>query len=123
MNRLSATSHNANFILVRIMRSCQPSNADVKVIENWRVKSGWVSNISHSSQTASERIHPRHTLPDDQSVDVVGALVSLYRFQIHHVSHERVLVRHAVRTQDISRHTGALERHPNIVSLGHGDVL
>ncbi len=35
----------------------------------------------------SERIHPRHTLPDDQRVNVVRALVRLHRFQIHHVAH------------------------------------
>ena len=37
--------------------------------------------------------------------------------------HDGVIVGHAVCSQNISRQPGALERHPDVISLGHRDVL
>src|SRR5216684_4530974 len=70
-----------------------------------------------------ERVNPGHALPDDQRVHVVGAFVGLYRFQVHHVAHDGVVVGDAVGAQDIAGEAGALEGHPDVVALRHGDVL
>ncbi len=70
-----------------------------------------------------ERVNPRNTLPDDQRVHVVGAFVGLHRFQVHHVAHDGVVVGDAVGAEDVAGEAGALEGHPDVVALGHGDVL
>src|SRR5262245_55436372 len=46
--------------------------------------------------------------PDDQRVNIVRALVSLHRFQVHHVAHYRVVVSNAVAAQDVAGHARAL---------------
>src|SRR2546425_5652916 len=48
-----------------------------------------------------KRIDSRHALPDDQRVDVVGALVGLHRLEIRHVAEDGILVGHAVRAQNV----------------------
>jgi hypothetical protein len=52
--------------------------------------------------TPLECIHSSHTLADDQGVDVVGAFVGLYGFQVHHVAHEGVFVGYAVGAEDVA---------------------
>src|SRR5580700_5876467 len=76
-----------------------------------------------SLRRTSERIHSRNALPNNKRVDVVCALVSLHRFQVHHVAHEWVFVSHTIRAENVARHTGTFERHPYIISLGHGNML
>src|ERR1035438_6540850 len=49
-----------------------------------------------------ERVNPRDALADDQRVYVVRALVGLHRLQVHHVPHDGVVVRHAIRTENRS---------------------
>ena len=62
-------------------------------------------------------------LAEDQGVNVVRALVRLHGFEIHHVAHDRVVLRDTVGAEDVARDAGALEGHPDVVALGHGDVL
>jgi hypothetical protein len=64
-----------------------------------------------------------YALADDEGVDVVGAFVGLYRFEVHHVAHDGVVVGDAVGAEDVAREAGAFEGHPDVVALGHGDVL
>src|SRR5215470_12463240 len=70
-----------------------------------------------------ERARSRDVLADDQRVDVVGTLVRLYRFQIHHVAHDRIVVGDSVAAQDVAGHARALQRHPDIVTFDQRDVL
>jgi len=62
-------------------------------------------------------------LSDDEGMDVVRAFVCLDGFKIHHVAHDRVVLGNSVRAEDVSRDSRALQRHPHVVALGHGDVL
>ena len=39
------------------------------------------------------------------------------------MAHHRIIVGNAVCAQDVARHARTLQRHPYVVSLGHGDVL
>ncbi len=49
-----------------------------------------------------ERVNPRHAGSDDQGVDVVGAFVGFYGFQVHQVAHDGVIVGYSVGSQDVS---------------------
>src|SRR5579871_3463900 len=71
----------------------------------------------------SKRADAGHILANDQRMNIVSAFVCFYRFQVHHVAHHRVIIGNAVCAQDVTRHASTLQRHPYIVSLGHGDVL
>src|SRR5437870_13385013 len=70
-----------------------------------------------------ERVNPRHRLANDQSVDVVRALVGLNRLEVCHVAEDGVFVRHPVRAQNVAGHACTLQSHPDIVALSHRDVL
>src|SRR5579872_3071288 len=72
---------------------------------------------------ALERVQPGHRRANDQGVNIVRALVGLHRLQIGHVAEDGVLIGNAVGAQDVAGHAGALQRHPHIISLGHGNVL
>src|SRR5271170_7239736 len=67
----------------------------------------------------SKRRDARHVLPNNQRVNVMGALVRLHRLKIHHVPHDGVLVRNARRSKNVPRHPRTLQRHPDIVLLSH----
>ncbi len=69
------------------------------------------------------RRNSRHALADDERVDIMRALVSFYRFEIHHVAHDRIIVGNAVAAENVTREARAFKRHPDIVAFGHGDVL
>src|SRR5271165_5019345 len=81
----------------------------------------------YTSQNAKlsslERVNPRHARPDNQRVNVVCALIRFHRFQIHQMPHDRVIVSHSVGSEDVAGQARALQRHPDIVSLRHRDVL
>src|ERR1041385_3267083 len=62
-------------------------------------------------------------LPDDQRMNVVGALVGIDAFDIGEVAEDRVLVDHAIGAEGLARELGALPGHPDIVALGHRDVV
>ena len=51
------------------------------------------------------------------------ALVGLDRLEIRHVAEDRVFVGDAVCAEDVAGQAGAFEGHPDVVALGHGDVL
>src|ERR1700746_679089 len=101
------------------MRTSRPS------IESTSLASCFATEIGYhwALGRTLKRINPGHALPDDQCVDVVGALVSLHRLQVRHVAEDGILVGDAVGAQDVARQAGALKRHPNVVSLGHRDML
>src|SRR6478672_319593 len=50
----------------------------------------------------TERVEARDVPAHDQGVDVVGPLVRVHRFQIHHVPDDRVLVHDAGRAEDVA---------------------
>lgn len=60
---------------------------------------------------------------DDEGVDVLGAFVGFDGFEVHHVAHDGVVVGNAIAAEDVACHAGAFEGHPDVVALGHGDVL
>src|ERR1700679_2766248 len=62
-------------------------------------------------------------LAQNQTVDVVRALVGFDRLQIHHVAHDGVVFGDAVGAQNVARQAGGFKSHPDIVALGHRDVL
>src|SRR5436309_10604258 len=70
-----------------------------------------------------ESVNPSNVRTDNQRMDVVRSFVGLHGFQVHHVAHDGVIVADAIRAQDIARDAGALQRHPHIIALGHGDML
>src|SRR3954471_16818591 len=70
-----------------------------------------------------ESVYAGDVRADDEGVNVMCALVSLHRFQVHHVAHDGVIVRHTVGAENVTRHARAFQRHPHIVPLEHGDVL
>src|SRR5260370_2478300 len=72
---------------------------------------------------ASKRADPSNVFAQNQRVNIVCAFVSLDRFQVHHVAHDGIIVGDAVAAENIAGHTRALQRHPHIVALDHGDVL
>src|SRR5208282_4282982 len=74
-------------------------------------------------ETRSERVNPGNASSDNQRVNIVRALVGLYAFEVHQVPHDRIIVGHSVCSQNISRRPRALECHPDVVSLGHRDML
>src|SRR6266446_9613533 len=71
----------------------------------------------------AEGVQSRDVAPDDQRVDIVGALVSIDRLEVHHVADDGMLVHDACGAQDVAGHAGAVEGHLDIVHLGHGDLL
>ena len=62
-------------------------------------------------------------LADDEGVHVVRALVGLDGLQIQHVAHDRIVIGDAVGSENVAGFASTLERHPDVVALGHGDVL
>src|SRR5215470_14081765 len=74
-------------------------------------------------QILSERADAGDVLAQDQGMNVVRALVGLDCFQVHHVAHDGIVVGNAVAAQDVPSHARALEGHPDVIALGHGDVL
>jgi hypothetical protein len=52
-------------------------------------------------QPALERVNAGHAVPNDQGMDVVRTLVGLYRFEVHHMAHDGILVRYSVSAQNI----------------------
>jgi hypothetical protein len=65
----------------------------------------------------------RDVLAEDERVDVVRSFVGFYRFQIHHVAHDGVVLSDAVGAEDIASHTRAFERHPHVIPFGHRNML
>src|SRR3984957_789468 len=70
-----------------------------------------------------ERVNPGHALPDNQRVHIVRPFVGLHRLQIHHVPHDRIVISHAVRSQNVTRQPGAFQSHPNVVAFRHRNML
>lgn len=62
-------------------------------------------------------------LADDEGVHFVCALVGLDRLEIHHVAHDGIVLRDAVGPKKFAGDASALEGHPHVVALGHGDVF
>src|ERR1041385_4809820 len=75
------------------------------------------------TKTNSERADACHVLADNQRMNIVRAFVRFYRLQVHQVAHHGVIIGNAVCSKDVTRHARALQGHPYVVSLGHGNVL
>src|SRR5215510_2750950 len=65
----------------------------------------------------------RDRLADDQRVDVVGAFVGVNAFDVGEVAENRVLVDDAVGSQGLAGELRALPGDPDVVPLGHRDVV
>jgi hypothetical protein len=50
-----------------------------------------------------ESVNPCNALADDQRVHVVRAFVSLHRLQVHHVTHDGIVVGNAVSAENVAR--------------------
>ena len=57
-------------------------------------------------------------LADDEGVDVVGAFVGDYGFEVHHVAHDWVVFGDAVAAEDLTGDAGGFEGHPYVVAFG-----
>ena len=55
-----------------------------------------------------EGVYPGHTSPNNQRMDIVRALIGFHAFEIHQMPHDRVIISHAVRAQNVSRKARAL---------------
>src|SRR5687768_11438608 len=64
--------------------------------------SGGVMRLCYTDSD-TERVQARDVPPHDEHVNVVRALVSVDRLEIHHVAHDGVLVHDAGRAQDVTR--------------------
>src|SRR5579871_3582989 len=64
-----------------------------------------------------------NVLTKDERVNIVRALVCFYRFEVHHVAHDGVVIGDSVCAEDVAGEPGTFKRHPYVVALGHGDVL
>src|SRR5438270_4032045 len=62
-------------------------------------------------------------LTEDEGVDVVRPFISLYRFEVHHVAHDGIVLCDAVGAEDVAGNACAFQRHPHVVTFGHGDVF
>ena len=66
---------------------------------------------------------PGDVLANDQRMNVMRAFIGLHRLQVHHVAEDWILVGDTVAAQNVAAHARALQRHPDVVPLGHRDVL
>lgn len=64
-----------------------------------------------------------YALTQDEGMHVVRTLIGLYGFQIHHVPHDWIIVRDAVGAENVPGYARAFQRHPDIISFRHGDVV
>src|SRR5260370_15874047 len=71
----------------------------------------------------SERVGAGDVRAYDERVDIVSTLIGLDRFQVHHVAHYGVVIGDSIGPEDVAGHAGALQGHPDVVALGHGDML
>src|ERR671932_325405 len=67
--------------------------------------------------------YPRHSCSEDQRVDLVGAFISEYRFQVVHVPDDRVLEGDAVGAQDSPCAACDLQGFPDVVELSDAHLL
>src|SRR5437588_739168 len=70
----------------------------------------------------SEGVDAGDVPPEDQRVDVVGALVGVHRFEVGGVPHRVILQGDAVPPEDGARLPRHAQRHPDVVALGHAHL-
>ena len=61
-------------------------------------------------------------LSDDQLVNIVGAFVGGYAFEIVHVAHDGVIVDDAVGAENVAGFACGFESDGDVVHFEHGDV-
>jgi len=59
---------------------------------------------------------------DRERVHLVSSLVSVYRFQVAHMPHNRIIAGDSVCAEDAARRARAFEGHRDIVHFRHGNV-
>lgn len=69
-----------------------------------------------------KRAFARKMLAEDQRVNLMRPLVSVDRFEVTHVTHNRVLARDPVRAQNAASRARASQSHRHVVHLSHGDM-
>ena len=69
-----------------------------------------------------KRIQARNIHARNQQVDIVGALVGQYRFEVHHMAHHRIFVGDTHAAVYLPRLAGDLQRHVYVIPLGHTDL-
>src|SRR5204863_9897563 len=70
-----------------------------------------------------DRADARHRLPDDQSMDVVSALVRINTLEIRHVPHRRVLGQNPIGAKEAPGLARDIRRRAHVVALGKRDLL
>ena len=61
--------------------------------------------------------------PQYKSVNVMGSLIGINRFEIHDVAHHRVLIRDTVAAVHVTGHSGNVQRFATVVALHQRDVF
>src|SRR5579859_4970596 len=79
--------------------------------------------IWYASPGCSKGSNSGDRLSDDQRVNILRAFIGFHRLQVHHVTHDWIIVSDAVAAEHIARHARAFQGDSNIVSLGHRDML
>ena len=66
-----------------------------------------------------ECIFPSNIHSCNQQMDVVGAFVSDYGFEVHHVSHDGILVHDSHGAKHLAGFTSDCDGHIDVVAFGH----
>ena len=70
----------------------------------------------------AERGDASNALSDDELMNIVGAFVGGYAFEIIHVAHDRVIVDDAVGAENVAGFACGLKSDGDVVHFKHGDV-
>ena len=82
-----------------------------------------VIGVHPRSRLSGEGLDSGDVPAEDEVVDVVGAFVGLDRFEVGHVAHDRIFVKHAVRSVDVARDAGDVQGDVDVVHLRQADLL
>ena len=83
----------------------------------WRTTQGGML-----AETLTECGDAGDAFADDQFVNVVGAFVGVYAFEIVHVAHDGVIVDDAVGAQNVAGFARGFQSDGHVVHFQHGDV-
>ena len=61
--------------------------------------------------------------PKDQGMNVMSTFIGVHGFQIHHMTHDVILVGNAVTAMHISGHSGDIQGLSAIVTFDQGNIL
>ena len=73
--------------------------------------------LSSLARRSEERLNSGLRAPENERVHVVCALVGVYRFEVHHVTHDMEFVADAVAAVHVAGHAGNVQRRAAVVAL------